>query len=133
MEQTGNKLWKLLRTPVGPLVPYIDAFAKQLSEQGFKQYSISPQVRLMAKFSRWLKANHIGLESVTDEHAQRFLSRSPRRKSVSEGYFAAIRRLMAFLRQLSAIPEQIQLAVELTPSQMAIFTFGQHLQQDQGL
>ena len=133
MEQTGNKLWKLLRPAVGPLVSYIDAFAVQLSEQGFQRYSMSPQVRLMANFSRWLKANQIGPESVTDEHAQRFLSRSPRSKSVSGGYFAAIHRIMAFLRQLGVIPEQIPLAVEMTPSQMAVFTYGQHLQQEQGL
>lgn len=133
MEQTGNELWKLLRAPVGPLVPYIDKFAQQLCEQGFKRYSMSPQIRLMAKFSRWLKTNHIALESLTDEHAQRFISRSPRSKSVSNGYFAAIRRIMTFLRQLGATPEQMSLAVEVTPIQMAVFTFGQHLRQDQGL
>lgn len=132
MEQTGDKLWSLLHAPEGPLVPYIDAFARQLSEQGFKRYSIAPQIRLVAKFSRWLKANHIDLDSVTDEHAQRFLRRSKHRQSIGWGFFAALRRLMAFLRQIGVVRDQ-PLRAEATPIQMVVGPFGQHLRQDQAL
>jgi len=133
MEQTGEKLWSLLHAPHGPLVPHIDAFARKLNEQGFKHYSITPQIRLVAKFSRWLKANHISLECVSDEHTQRFLRRSKRRKAIGCGSFAALRRLMALLRQCGAIPNEPLLVVEVTPIQMVTDAFAQHLRQDQGL
>lgn len=133
MKQTDGKLWSLLHTPHGPLVPHIDAFARKLKEQGFKHYSITPQIRLVAKFSSWLKANHISLECVTDEHAQRFLRRSKRRQAIACGSFAALRRLMAFLRQLGAILNQPSLVVEVTAIQMVTDAFAQHLRQDQGL
>lgn len=133
MEQTDSKICKLLHPPIGPLAPYVDEFAKQIIDQGFKHYSMCPQVRLMAKFSSWLEANDIDLQNVTDEHAQQFLNKLSRGKSVKKGYFATIHRIMAFLHQLNAIPEQIPLAVEMTPGQLAVYTFGQHLKLDQGL
>lgn len=132
MEQTGDKLWSLLRAPEGPLVPHIDAFARLLNEQGFKRYSIAPQIRLVAKFSRWLKANHIAIESVTDEQAQRFLRRLKHRQSSHLGFHAALHRLIGFLRQLNVIPDQPLLA-EPTPIQTVASEFARHLRQDRAL
>jgi integrase/recombinase XerD len=134
MEQTGNKLWSLLHAPVGPLVLHIDAFARQLNEQGFKRYSIAVQIRLVAKFSRWLKANHIDLESVTDEHAQRFLRRLKHRQSIGWGLVATLRRVMAFLLQVGAIRDPVQASLpEVRPIQIVVGAFGQHLRQDRAL
>ncbi|MBK7235077.1 MAG: hypothetical protein IPI02_05390 [Sterolibacteriaceae bacterium] len=132
MEQTDDRLWSLLRAPEGPLVPYIDAFARQLNEHGFKRYSIAPQIRLVAKFSRWLKANHIGVERVTEEHVQRFLRRLKPRRSSQLGFDAALHRLIVFLQQLDVIDEQAPLA-EATPIQMVVGAFAQHLRQDRAL
>ena len=72
MEQSSEKLWSLRRPPQGPLVPYLDAYARRLHEQGFQRRTIAPQIRLIANFSRWLKANLIKLADVTDD--PRFLS-----------------------------------------------------------
>jgi site-specific recombinase XerD len=132
MEQASEKLWSLLRAPEGPLVPHIDAFANELNRQGFRRRAIAPQIRLVAKFSHWLKANHIRLENVSDEGAERFLRRLKRRRSIACGSFAALRRLMAFLRQSGVLSEQSSV-VELTAIQRVVGTFADHLIQDQAL
>jgi len=132
MQQFGDKLWSLVRAPVGPLVPYIEAFARQLNEQGFKRYSIASQVRLIAKFSRWLKANHIAVEDLTDVHAQRFLRRLKLRRPSRLGFLATVRRFMAFLRELGVIQEQVA-CTEAKPNQRVVEAFAQHLRRDQAL
>lgn len=133
MEQSSEKLWSLLRPPQGPLVPYFDAYARRLSEQGFKRQTISPQIRLAAKFSRWLKANHIDLTGLTDEHAQRFLRRSDKRRAISEGGFAALRRFLALLRLLGVVGDLPVPCATVTPIEQVITAYGQDLRQTQGL
>ncbi|MBK7238565.1 MAG: hypothetical protein IPI02_24365 [Sterolibacteriaceae bacterium] len=130
MEQTDDRLWSCCARPKA-LVPYIDAFARQLNEHGFKRYSIAPQIRLVAKFSRWLKANHIGVERVTEEHVQRFLRRLKPRRSSQLGFDAALHRLIVFLQQLDVIDEQAPLA-EATPIQMVVGAFAQTLASGPG-
>jgi len=133
MEQSSEKLWSLLRPPQGPLAPYLDAFAKRLCEQGFKRRTIAPQIRLVANFSQWLKANQIGMAAVTDEHAQRFLRRSDRQQSISDGCFASLRRFMVLLHQMGSIGETPTPCVTVTPIDLVIIAFGQDLRETQGL
>ena len=85
MELFEAKLWSLLNAPTGPLACHLDAFARELSEQGFQRPSRAPQVRLVASFSRWLKANAVGLDALTDEHVERFLRRPKGRRSPRAG------------------------------------------------
>jgi len=133
MEQSGEKLWSLLRPPQGPLVPYLDAYVRRLSEQGFGRRTIAPQILLVANFSRWLKANHIRLECVTDEHAQRFLRRLDRQQSISKGCFASLRRFMVLLHQMGAIGDTPTPCVTVTPLELVVNAYGQDLLQAQGL
>lgn len=133
MEQSSQKLWSLLRPPQGPLVAYLDVYARRLCDQGFQRRTISPQIRLIANFSRWLKANHIGLSQVGDEHAQRFLRRSNRQQAVDSGNFANLRRFMALLHQLQVIAETPPLVAPVTPIALIIDAYGQDLLQTQCL
>jgi integrase/recombinase XerD len=132
MEQLGDKLWTLSREPEGPLAGYLEAFARQLKEQGFKRLSYGPQIRLVAKFSRWMKANHVAIESLTNEHTQRFLRRLKQSQSIQLGYFAALRRFMAFLCQVGVIRAQSSPAAT-TPIQIVVDAFEYHLRHEQEL
>ncbi len=133
MEQSSEKLWSLRHSPQGPLVPYLDAYAQRLCEQGFQRRTIAPQIRLIAYFSQWLKANHIGLADVTDEHAQQFQGRLDRDKSISGGSFAALGRFMTLLHQLDVIDDALLPCAIVTPIDLVINAFGQDLRQTQGL
>ena len=134
MEQSKFKAWSLLRPPGGPLAPHIDAFSVCLSEQGFQRVSVGPQIRLVAKFSGWLKADVVDPTELADEQAERFLRLMEPRKSTRAGGRLCLRRLMAYLRFAGVINEQpLAPAVEVTPIQRVVIAFEQHLRQAQGL
>ena len=73
MEQSKFKAWSLLRLPDGPLAPHIYAFSVWPSEQGFTRRSVGPKLRLVAKFSGWLKTESLDLTVLADEQVDRFL------------------------------------------------------------
>lgn len=132
MNQVAEKLWVLRYEPEGPLVPFLDAFAWSLDEQGFKRHLIGRQIRVAANFSQWLLAEEVAAQYATDEHVGRFLEESARRQSVRRGEFACLRRLMALLSQLGVIhplPEHS----ELTPIQQVVGAFATYLREQRAL
>jgi integrase/recombinase XerD len=134
MEQSELKPWSLLRAPEGPLVPHIDAFGRHLGEQGFRRRSTAPQVRLIAKFSHWLKANAVSLDRLSDEHIERFLRWMNRRHLIRSGHSLCLRRLMTFLRQAGLVDHQVSTqCVPVSPIQMVVVAFGRHLHEAQAL
>ncbi|MHC4156489.1 MAG: hypothetical protein ACYST6_16445 [Planctomycetota bacterium] len=65
MTHAVERLWVVSHEPEGPLVPYLDAFARSLDEQGFKRRLISRQIRVTANFSQWLQAEEVAAQDVT--------------------------------------------------------------------
>ena len=134
MELFEAKPWSLLNAPTGPLACHLDAFAEDLSEQGFQRPSRAPQIRLVASFSRWLKANAVGLNVLSDEHVERFLRRAKRRRSIRAGHRAWLLRLMAFLRRTGVVdPGPAAPRGEASPIQRVLAAFGEHLLEAQAL
>ena len=134
MEQSKFKAWSLLRPSDGPLAPHIDAFSVHLSEQGFKRRSLGPQLRLVAKFSGWLKADVVDLTGLDDEQVDQFLRLTEPRESARAGGRLCLRRLMTYLRIAGLIDQQAPApAVEATPIRRVVIAFEQHLRQAQGL
>lgn len=134
MEQSEVKPWSLLRAPEGPLAPHIDAFARHLGEQGFRRRSTAPQIRLVAKFSHWLKANAVGLCKLSDEHVDRFLRRLKRRHSTRSGDHLCLLRLMTFLREAGLVDHQVSApCVAASAIQIVVVAFGRHLREAQAL
>lgn len=134
MELFEAKLWSLLTAPTGPLACHLDAFARDLSEQGFQRPSRAPQIRLVADFSRWLKANAVGLNALSDEHVERFLRRAKRRRSIRAGHRTWLLRLMAFLRRTGVV--DLRPATphgEASQTQRVVDAFGKHLLEAQAL
>ncbi len=132
MKQVVESLWTLKHDPEGPLVPYLDAFAKSLDQQGFKLRVIGPKIRVAANFSRWLQANEVTAQEVTDEHVQGFLVGRAKQQSIRRGEFAALKRLMNFLGRLCVIrllPEHHETAL----IQQAVEAFTTYLRQERAL
>jgi len=129
MNEVVERLWVLLHEPEGPLVPYLDSFARSLDEQGFKRHLLGRQIRVAAKFSKWLLAEEVAARDVTDEHARRFFESSARQQSVRRGELATLRRLMGFLGQLGVtrpLPEH----EEATPIQQTVGAFAAYLKNN---
>lgn len=132
MEQVVDRLWALRHEPEGPLVPYLDLFARVLDEQGFKRRVLRPQIRLVANFSRWLQARQITAAEVSDEQVRRFIDEVVPQRSTQRGDLATLRRFMDFLDQLGVIhplPEHDEAA----PIERAVQAFATYLRQERAL
>ncbi len=134
MERFEDKLWSLLKAPTGPLACHLDAFARELSEQGFQRPSRAPQIRLVASFSRWLKANGVGLDALSDVQVERFLRRTKGRRSSRAEHPTWLHRLMVFLRRSGVIdPQPTAPQDEASQIQRVVGAFGEHLLDVQAL
>lgn len=131
-EHVTASLWTLRPAPTGPLAPHIDAFLVLLHGEGYKRHVIGANAQVIAKFSRWLKVNHIGLADLADDHAERFLARLARKSQGRHGYCGAIRRFVRFLRTRGLIAEPA-LPAEPTPAQVVLTTYARYLSQDRAL
>ncbi len=132
MQPVVNRLWALRDEPAGPLTPYLDAFANHLDAQGYKRHLLGRQIRVVAYFSRWLEAEQIPAEAITDEQVRRFFGSVVRRRQVQLGEHAALGRFVDFLCRRGVIgppsePEQT------TPAQQAVRVFAVYLQQERAL
>jgi hypothetical protein len=57
--------WERLR--LGPLGPYIDAFAQHLSERGYMRPAARHKIRVVAGLNRWLKRRGRGVEDLDEQ------------------------------------------------------------------
>jgi len=134
MEQSEVKLWSLLHVPDGPLASHIDIFARDLLNQGFRARSIHIQVRLVAKFSLWLKARHAQLVTLSEAHVDRFFRQLKLGRSPRLGALACLRRLMAHLRLSGAVSQEpVAPCPKTSPIQEILTAYGEHLSCTQAL
>ena len=132
MNQVIERLWVLRHDPEGPLVPYLDLFARSLDEQGFKRRVLGQKIREATNFSKWLQAEGVAAQEVTNEHVRGFFEGPARLRSVQPGELATLRQLMDLLGQLGVIrplPEHN----EATPVQQAVGAFAAYLQEERAL
>ena len=132
MKQVVERLWTLKHEPEGPLVPYLDTFAKSLDEQGFKRRVIGPKIRVVANFSQWLQANEIAARDVADEHIQCFFEDLAKTQSIKCGEFAALRRLIDLLDRIGVTRPRHE-HNEITPVQQAVDAFTTYLREERAL
>lgn len=58
----------------GPLAPFVDAFRAELSTRGYTPRSVVPQVRQVARFSRWLAGHDLTAAEVDERRVEEFLA-----------------------------------------------------------
>jgi len=129
---TAARLWTLRPEPVGPLVPYIDAFLELLNEQGFKRRVIGARAQVIAKFSRWLQTNSVAITELGDQHVSRFLTTLKRLSAVRRGHRRSILRFMDWLRATGVIAVASAPA-ELTAAQIVLNGYSAYLRDDREL
>lgn len=133
MKQADIKVWNLSRVPDARLAARIDAFAEWLNVQGYKRRCIGQQLQFVARFGRWLKANHIRIDDVTDDHAKTFVARREAKGAIPCGLSAAIYRFLGFLRERGVIATCPCVAHQPTHVQCIVNAYCQYLRVDQGL
>ena len=81
----------------GPLAPYIGAFSKSVSSQGYSFKSVGDKTRIGAFFSRWLGQKRVQLHDVSIERESGFYRRVQAEQFQEQG----IRRTVARADQVS--------------------------------
>jgi integrase/recombinase XerD len=123
----------LARPPEGPVAGYIVPFAEWLADRGYGLASMRSQVLMAAGFSEWLGQKGIELSDLSEEQPGRYLLvraliRRPRR-----GDNAALRHLLAFLRSLNAIAEEIEANHNPSPVEQHVLAYERYLQDARAL
>ncbi|WP_157652628.1 site-specific integrase [Burkholderia ubonensis] len=133
MEQTATRVWTLARAPDGSVAKYIDAFAQWLSARGYKRRCIGLQLQFVVRFCRWLKGNHIRIDDLTVDHADRFVARCGVARQLPRGFGATIHRFMDFLHEREVVALRPRTVSEPTHVQRIVNAYRDHLRIKQGL
>lgn len=132
MTQPSEPLWNLLREPKGPFVVYIEPYAKRLAELGFCRRYLGMQMRVVAKFSRWLLGKRVAAEAVTDDHVRQFMRGSASKKATNNCVHATLHRFMDFMRQIGVIPAPVEF-IKRSQIQQVVDAYADYLLHYQAL
>lgn len=96
----------LSRPLEGPLSAHVSWYANWVRDEGYSLYSRHRQVRLAARFSRWLGDEGIEVSNVGSRHVNRYIRTHARQVMVHRGDAATLRHFVGFLRRRGVIPEE---------------------------
>lgn len=88
----------------GPLGIYIDAFAEQLTRDGYARATAREKLRLVAHLSRWLDRNKLRAEDLNEACIARFRRYRRRQGRVDHQAASTCKMLLAQLREAGQIP-----------------------------
>lgn len=115
----------------GPLGPYIDSYAAEMSGEGYAQQTSELQVRLIVDFGRWLTKRKIIAREITAELFQPYLHARARRRRPTGNDLSALRRLLDLLVRQGVVQASVALAA--TPADRLVTEFRLYLQQERAL
>jgi hypothetical protein len=91
---------------VGPLAPLAVELKGEFARLGYAVSSATVQLQLAAHLSRWLQAEGLGVDALTEPVVERFLT--ARRRDYRNCYsMQALEPLLAYLRRVGAAPDPV--------------------------
>lgn len=130
-----ERFYKDRRTPLrmreGPLGAYVDALARQLSEEGYARASARYALQLVADLGRWMARRKIVAGQLTPEHLERYLDYRSRHRHYRSGDAAIVRRLLKLLRQKGIVAPAPP--IERSPAQRLEEEFRHYLERERRL
>jgi site-specific recombinase XerD len=90
--------------PVGPLSQYIEPYVAFVNELGFAPRSVYEQIRVIVMFSRSLQRSGCEIRDLDESVTEHFLYNELRGRWPHVNAAATLRRLLALLRRIGAIP-----------------------------
>lgn len=116
----------------GPLGPFADAYREKLEERGYSRLSAVNLQRQVAQMSRWLDAEGLGVEQLSEERIEAFLSlqraSGRERSSLSR---PGLLCLLELLRELGVVTAAVRPAP--SPTEALMDSFQHHLLSERGL
>lgn len=132
MNQYSHTVWTLKQNPIGPLVKHLDAFATHLESLGFCRQYLGAQLRVVAKFSGWLRIRKIPIRNLREKHIADFLACTNRKDTIDKGRYAILHRLIEFLQERGICQQPVRQA-KRNQIQKAVDDFGQYLVDERNL
>jgi len=115
----------------GPLSPYINTYLAQVKEQGYAVASIYEQICALKIFGRWMKRTGRGVRDLNEPAVCKSLQRVVRRGYTKNAGRSTLRRLMAMLRQMGAMPAAI--TARPSPSEQVTCAYERFLVRERNL
>ena len=123
---------KVMRSIVrGPLAPFVAGFAAELLGQGYTQNSVEQHVCFIAHLDRWLWAEGLGVQDLSESVIERYLIERRAAGYVEYRSAKAMRPLLEFLAPQGVLPSE--LAVRLDPVEELLSRYGGYLLTERGL
>lgn len=117
----------------GPLVPYLEPYAKYLADQGYSQVMFWKKTYLVAEFSRWLHRGGIAINEIIGEHAEAFLRDRGRHRLPKAGDRFTVSGMMTWLRDRGVIDGQPAVMAEVSGVERVLQEYGAFLLEARGL
>ena len=131
MSRPTSRVTRVLMT--GPLAPFADQYRERLKERRYTRLSAVNLERQMAQMSRWLEAEGLGVEQLSEARVEGFarFQRAGSRRGRSSLSRPGLWCLLELLRELDVAAA----AVVPTPSPMEALMdcFGRYLLSERGL
>ena len=121
----------LSRIQCGPLGPYLDGFARHLSDKGYSRYSGGLRIRLVADFSRWLERRRTDVKALAEQEVTDFLSCRRKRLRANLADEPTLAILLQYLRRVGTIPEPPP--ARSTPLDLIVQDYAEFLSVERGL
>ena len=120
-----------VRLRVGPLAPYIDAFAADRRDKGYRKAAAVFHLRTVAALSRWLERHALGAADLTAARTRRFLATPEVRRL--HGHPIAVRDLTEQLRRDGVLSPTAADTRPDDPISRVTMAFEEHLVRERGL
>jgi site-specific recombinase XerD len=120
------------RLYAGPLGSYLNSFTTLLSEKGYTNYSIKVKIRLVAKFSRWLNQQNLGVNDLKLELFGHFIKYQGSANPVRRGDLATLKLLLRHLMGEGSI-QFFAVRIDENPFHQIEDGFAQYLSHERGL
>ncbi|MBK5223191.1 MAG: tyrosine-type recombinase/integrase [Acidimicrobiia bacterium] len=130
MSRTTSRVSRVLMT--GPLAPFADQYRERLKERRYTRLSVVSLERQVAQMSRWLEAEGLVIEQLSEARIDAFVSV----RRASGGGRSSLSRpglvcLLELLRELGVAPAAI-LAMP-SPTEALMDSFGSYVLSERGL
>lgn len=131
MRKPASRVCRVLMS--GPLTPFADAYAVELSRRGYTPLTSVNQLRGVARLSRWLEANGLSVAELSGDRVEAFLAW----QRVGGGHRSQVSRpglvcLLEVLRELEVLgPEPVASAV--SPWDLLLAGFERYLLGERAL
>ena len=131
MERLYKDPRTLVRLRASILGVYVDAFAQQMSEQGYAKASCRYALHLVADLARWLNRRRMIAPQLTPKHLECYLKYRSRHGRHRSGDAAILRRLFGLLLDKGIVAQNPP--IETTPAQRLAEEFRLYLERERRL